>query len=287
MKIIGILLQRDEIDVVLFNVLYHLGNVGLNRIILGDNGSTDGSMEALRRLEKIDPRLMVLELPGEFEQAERVNQMYQLALDLGADWVVPLDADEFLSVNRRSLESLLLNNKATVLNLEIRNFVQKRTSMTKRMLNIATMIYTAVPSPSAENAMSLVCDGKIGFVEATYPPKYIWRADRQLKIWKGNHGGNISFTNKSPKIELYHVPLRSKSAIEKRIQRIERLEKGPPDSSWHIKRLATVDIDEEWRRNSYSGGALHVNGERHDVELNLFFLKIFLRFAPVVWWLLR
>lgn len=287
LKIIGILLQRNEIDVILFSALHHLRCTKLDRLIIGDNGSTDGSKEVLRLLEKTDPRLMVVDMPGIFEQAERVNNLYQLALDLGADWVIPLDADEFLPLDRRSLESLLLGTKDSAVRMDMVNFVQRRQALIRRMHNIATMLYFAPPSGMSHQAMELVSSGQIGFAESIYPPKYIWRANKNLYIMKGNHGANIDLDDISNSIALNHVQLRDKASITARKRIIERLEIGPDTDSWHIKRLAHVDIDEEWRRNSFKRAALDVNGERHRVTFNAFFLKIFLKYCLTVRHLVR
>ncbi len=282
MKIAGIILQRNEIDVVLFNALYHLGIVGFDKLIVGDNGSTDGSKEALLRLGKREPRLTVLDMAGDYQQAIRVNEMYQLAVADGADWVVPLDADEFLPTNRRTLEAILLDTSEAAVRLNVRNFVQNRRVTTRRMNSIASIFLCAKPSGSPKEAYDLVNSGRIGFVEMAYPPKYLWRADKGLVIAKGNHGANISLQGISKSVVLNHVPLRSKAAIAERIERIERLESKNPTTSWHIRRLVNVDISEEWDRNSAKAGAIDVNGNRHRLAFDPFFWRIFLRYALTV-----
>ena len=73
MKIVGVVLQRNELDVILFNVLHHLGPVGLDEIIVGDNGSTDGSLAALKLLESEETRLTVISMPGPFLQRRNVS----------------------------------------------------------------------------------------------------------------------------------------------------------------------------------------------------------------------
>lgn len=288
MKIIGIMLQRNEIDIVLYNALYHLRSVGFDRLIVGDNGSSDGSKEALQRLEKREPRLSVLDMPGEYQQAMRVNELYQIAIADGADWIIPLDADELLQTNRRLLEETLHRAAGAGVEMNIRNFVQSRRAKSRRMSGIASVLRAAKARGSSTEAYDLVSSGRIGFVEMTYPMKYIWRANRDLVIGKGNHGGeNVDLNDISEAIVLNHIPLRSKSAIVERIQRIERLEPYDQGISWHIKRLANVDIDEEWRRNSARRGAVEVNGMRRRLSFDPFFLKVFLKYAFAVRELVR
>ncbi|KAB2671130.1 glycosyltransferase family 2 protein [Brucella intermedia] len=288
MKITGIILQRNEIDIILFNALHHLRFVGLDELIIGDNGSSDGSVDALRRLNEYDHRLRVVDMSGDYQQASRVNEMYQMAIDNGADWVIPLDADEFLPINRKALESVLSNTADAAVRMQVHNFVQCRRVETRRMRNIASIYHVAAPTGSFKEAYDLVNSGRIGFVESTYPPKFIWRSNRNLVIGKGNHGAaNIDLTDVSEIIPLNHVPLRSKAAITERIQRIKRLETKDQITSWHIKRLATVDVDDEWCRNSAKGGSLDINGDKHRLSFDPFFWIVFLRYAFTVRKLVR
>ncbi len=273
------MLQRNEIDVVLFNVIHHLDVIGFDRFLVGDNGSTDGSREALRRLEKQDPRLLVMDMPGSYDQAARVNALYQIAVDSGADWIVPLDADEFIALKPGQLKRLLSASSELAVHMKVRNFAQRRSARRKRMHALATMCYFVPPKATLQEAMDFVIGGKIAFVESVYPPKYIWRSDKSLVINKGNHGANKQISDIRLSIDLNHVPLRSYGALVEREKRISRLEDGIVEQSWHIKRLASVDMDDEWMRNSFTNGHLDVKGNRHPLTFDPFFIKVFIKHA--------
>lgn len=288
MKIVGVILQRNELDVILFNVLHHLGPVGLDEIIVGDNGSTDGSLEALKFLESEESRLTVISMPGPFLQVERINEMVQMALANGADWVVPLDADEFLDLNRGKLESVLNSSSDAAVEMLMFTYVQNRRVIDRKMHGIRSMVFVAKRRGSRAKAMKLVSAGKIGFVEMIYPPKYIWRADPKLTVAKGNHGGNISQLKNLKTVRLNHVPMRNRDSVAARIGNIDRIDEGAsPTNSWHLRRLANVDIHEEWERNSAKLGSINVSGVRRRLDFDPFFLWVYFRHALVVRRILR
>ncbi len=55
MQVHGLLVARNEADIIRTNVLYHL-SLGLDRLLVVDNGSSDGTDRVLRELGK-DPRV--------------------------------------------------------------------------------------------------------------------------------------------------------------------------------------------------------------------------------------
>jgi Glycosyl transferase family 2 len=89
--VVGISMVKDEADIAPFTVRRMLAQV--DRVIVADNNSTDGTRELLERID--DPRLCVLHDPevGYF-QSRKMTALAKLALELGAEWVVPFDADE-------------------------------------------------------------------------------------------------------------------------------------------------------------------------------------------------
>lgn len=79
---------RDEVDIVARTV-GHLSSQ-VDRIIVADNGSTDGTRDILRDLgvDVIDDDVRA------FYQAAKVTHLARKACAEGATWVVPFDADE-------------------------------------------------------------------------------------------------------------------------------------------------------------------------------------------------
>jgi len=77
--------------------------------LIVDNGSTDGTSDVLRDLRDEG---LAIEVTGEsqpgFHQVRYLNRFMAAAAEIGADWVLPLDCDEFLGgVDRTGLEEIL------------------------------------------------------------------------------------------------------------------------------------------------------------------------------------
>lgn len=88
----GITMMKDEIDVI-EGVIRHMAQE-VDRIIVADNGSTDGTRDVLDRLQgELD--LIVVDDPiVAYYQSEKMTNLANMAHDAGAVWVVPFDADE-------------------------------------------------------------------------------------------------------------------------------------------------------------------------------------------------
>lgn len=86
---------KNEADIIESSIR-HLQVQGIDKILVVDNMSTDGTGEKLHRLSEEVPGLIVgqdLE-PGYFQSA-KMTLLGDLARKAGASWIVPFDADEF------------------------------------------------------------------------------------------------------------------------------------------------------------------------------------------------
>lgn len=110
----GVSMVRDEVDVI-EPVVRHLLDQGLDRLVVADNLSVDGTLELLGELARDEPRLVVLrDLEPAYFQAEKMSRLAHLAGRAGADWVVPFDADELWFAEQGSVKEHLAREPADV-----------------------------------------------------------------------------------------------------------------------------------------------------------------------------
>jgi hypothetical protein len=79
---------KDERDIVAAAVGHMATQV--DRVIVADNGSTDGTRDIL---DGLDCDVLDDPEPG-YYQSRKMSNLARLAMDEGAEWVVPFDADE-------------------------------------------------------------------------------------------------------------------------------------------------------------------------------------------------
>src|SRR4051794_41165345 len=100
---------RDEGDVLEANLRYHHA-LGVDHFVVTDNGSTDSTPEILRRYEDAGLAHVISE-PGtdyRIRGPAWLTDMARLAAtELGADWVIHTDADEFWLPAQGSLKDAL------------------------------------------------------------------------------------------------------------------------------------------------------------------------------------
>jgi hypothetical protein len=89
----GVMLVRDEADVIEGTVRHLVDEV--DHVLVADNRSIDGTREILAKLVAEGlPITLVDDLDPAYYQSLKVSALAARAADLGADWILPVDADE-------------------------------------------------------------------------------------------------------------------------------------------------------------------------------------------------
>lgn len=264
---------RNEVDIVDLNIRYHL-SLGVDRIIVVDNGSTDGTDELLKQISSRDSRVSWSRDDGPFLPSVVMTRLAREAYEAGADWVVPVDADEFWYAPAGDFRGVLRSANAGVLAAQAVNFIQRRGQRESSPTAPLTMTRrSASPVGPPGHGQTLVEAHEIAFVEKMYPPKCVCRPTAEVEIETGHHK---IYNANGPRVDTsdlvcLHAPIRSRMALRERIRSAGRAaeagrKKGQGRNRRRLARLQDESaIDREWAANSYEGDSLDVYGEKHPV----------------------
>ena len=73
MQIFGVMMVRDEVDILRVNILHHLA-LGIDQFLIVDNGSSDGTDLLLEELSR-DGRVQWTRDPGPYYQSEITTEL--------------------------------------------------------------------------------------------------------------------------------------------------------------------------------------------------------------------
>jgi hypothetical protein len=267
---------RNEPDIVRLSVLHHL-RTGVDHVLLVDNRSSDETREIVEELG-CGSRVTAWRDESEWYQEAMFTELAREAFRLGADWVVPFDADEFWVTPGTSLRVLLSTTDGGALEAPVVNFVQQRSGRAAAADGLLSMTRRVErPIGPLERTRGLVESRQIAFVEMLYPPKFVSRASRELTIGPGNHlvGGLMAPAQPTDSLRCLHAPLRSLAALEAKADRGRRQAAAgwPDDLGWHARHFALMiargELEAEWQANTYDhAGQLDVFGTTRDTVVD-------------------
>jgi len=262
--IAAIMMVRNEEAILATTVGHLLNTIGVDHLVVADNGSTDATQKILQRLAKLDGRVRWTDASGPWNPSSVLTELAREAHRKGIDWVVPNDADEFYWFGSSSIRTLCSSTKSAGFVLDVRNFVQWRWVRRNHPRAIETMIFSSNPVGGMSDAQRLVQEGEIAFVQMFYPPKLILRTSPSLTIHRGDHSadGTNGVLGRVTGIEVLHAPIPAANDLEARISAAARLEEVEsfPSIGWHLRRLLKVvqegRLREEWNANSTRTGVI-------------------------------
>jgi len=204
LQLVMTLLVRDEQDILADNIEFHRAR-GVDHFIITDNKSVDETPAIIKDYVKRGWATAIHEPADDYDQSAWVTRMARLAAcELGADWIINSDADEFWMPWSGSLKDCYAAIPGDVgVVLSARHDFVIATDLDGAWHH--RMIY--------RKAVSLNHIGR------PLPPKVAHRAGADVVVLQGNHsvtgleGREVGSDNP----QILHFPIRSKAQFENKI----------------------------------------------------------------------
>ncbi len=187
MKVFGICMCRDAEDIIGYIVEHMIEQV--DHVVVADNLSIDKTREIL---EKFGSKITLVEdNDPAYRQSEKMTSLAHLARRLGAEWVVPFDADEWWYSDQGRLADVIRDNNYCIYVAPLFD-------------HVPTGVDSDDPNPMK----------RISYRRSSFSPlhKVAVRVKDDLTIAMGNH--NASYALHMPTygeglIQIRHYPYRS------------------------------------------------------------------------------
>ena len=224
MRIIGTLMVRDEVDIVAAMVEHHLAQ-GIDRLVVTDNHSLDGTTEVLEAYAETGRIELFHDHEHRKQQRDVVTRMARRArTEHRADWVLNLDADEFLIPVDKSLT------------------VREALEGTPLWLNAFTVpVFNLIgPAGWSGSGIQRLCwrdlrtDAQLRDIgiHAQPTPNAVHRGESDIVVQQGNHVTSMPSNGQPPpelSMEVLHLPWRSWTQFERKVVNAGRGYEASPD----------------------------------------------------------
>lgn len=155
----AITVVKNEVDV-LPGTIEHLLGQGVDRVLVADNGSTDGTLEWLRQRALAAPITVVRDFEPAHHQAQKMTRMAHWASRRGAEWIVPFDADERWLAPGDTLAGFLRRQAVDVVIAQIHNvFPVRGTDGTVRLRRLDLTPHSDVKVAFRSHPVALLLPG--------------------------------------------------------------------------------------------------------------------------------
>lgn len=194
----GVSMVKNEEDIILPTVLNMLNQV--DHVIVADNMSTDSTREKLESI-KSDRLTIIDDLDPAYYQSRKMTALAMLAMEQGAAWVVPFDADEFWYSDFGPVANVLRE-------------------VPQDIAIVSAELYDHVPTV-VDDTLDTNPITRIGYrrVAPGPLPKVACRAKPTLVIEQGNHGATydgVRVVAIEGSIVIRHYPYRSAAQMARK-----------------------------------------------------------------------
>jgi len=189
------LLVRDEADIIKYNLDHHF-NFGVDKIMVMDNGSVDGTRDIITQYGK---DIIIIDNPvQDYRQSEWVTGMNVKAKELGAKYIINADADEFFFNRSKNLKDEFLNHPENAFTIELVN---------------VGLLYNDGNESFPNDTKCMILDNYTSEgVRMKWPRKAMYKVqDYPVVIAQGNHNvDGIPDHVEAKETIIFHFPYRSK-----------------------------------------------------------------------------
>lgn len=185
---------RDELDVLPYTVR-HLLDQGVDRLLIADSGSVDGTREWLASTAMANPRVnWAADRQRAHWQSEKMTALAFCAWRAGADWVIPFDADEFWFAESRSVSEYLKSTDASMVYATFHHMV-----------------------PESEISEQFAETRFVIDAESSFPGKVAVRTHPLLRIGPGNHSAT-RVGNSATGLHIAHAQYRTVAQLARKVR---------------------------------------------------------------------
>ena len=260
MKIVANISVGNEVEIIDQNIAYHIA-LGVDAFVIVDRFSEDGTSQKLDRYRS-DPRFHILHVErDEFMDETGVKMpwlidgwMLQVARqDFGADWVVSIDADEFLFPANGDLKKTLARfDNEVALSIERRNAVFcSGTALPSIPVSWdALSRFTIVSHPISTKPAEYEASDHIPLILTRVGPKAIVRPESVSKFTRGGHramdnNGQVIPINSTPGIISVHFWFTTLERFAHKANKVAEFNAllrkyMPANAAWQWKRWARI-----------------------------------------------
>lgn len=222
MKLVMTLMVRDEADIIGPMIDHHLAQ-GIDKLIVTDNGSVDGTYEILQSYG--DTIELKRDPVHRKQQHTVVTAMAREAYSrFGADWVINADADEFWlpTEDGRTLRDVFLGIPTS-----LTSFIVPVVDMTGE----PALSGTGLQRLTFRDTRPLERMRRVG-LHAHSTPDAVHVGSEAVEVTQGNHAVNLNSTGelaRGPGIEVLHYPWRSWEQFERKVRSAGQAYENNPD----------------------------------------------------------